>query len=87
MSDKKKKGAAEEPKRGLDQKTLERLAAELEADMDALYENRRRRAAERATMTEEEIRNSMVADLEAVLADALESGMDIITIPGDDEEE
>ena len=84
MSDKTKNGAGEG---GLDQSTLERLAAELQAGLDDLYESRRRRAIERASMTEEEQVAAMTADLEAVLADALENGMDIITIPEDEDEE
>ena len=83
MSDKTKNGADG----GLDQSTLERLAAELQAELDDLYESRRRRAIERASMTEEEQVAAMTADLEAVLADALENGMDIITIPKDEDEE
>ena len=84
MSDKTKNGAGEG---GLDQSTLERLAAELQAELDDLYESRRRRAIERASMTEEEQIAAMTADLEAVLADALENGMDIVTIPEDEDEE
>ena len=38
-------------------------------------------------MTEEEQIAAMTADLEAVLADALENGMDIVTIPEDEDEE
>ena len=62
------------------------ILADYQAELDELYENRRRRAKERENMTEEEIIASMVGDLEAVLADATENGMDIITI-GDDEDE
>ena len=65
---------------------LQALLAEYRAEMDDLYESRRRRAEAYANMTEEEIVASMTADLEAVLADALENGMDIITV-GDDEED
>ena len=83
MSDKTKNGADG----GLDQSTLERLAAELQAELDDLYESRRRRAIERAYMTEEEQVAAMTADLEAVLADALENGMDIVAIPEDEDEE
>ena len=67
--------------------TLEELLAGYEAEMEALYENRRRRAAERANMSEEEQLAAMVADYEAVYADARESGMDIITLPEDDDED
>ena len=84
MSDKTKNRAGES---GLDQSTLERLAAELQAELDDLYASRRRRAIERASMTEEEQIAAMTADLEAVLADALENGMDIVTIPEDEDEE
>ena len=84
MGTKKKRGT--ETGGGLDEKTMERLAAECQAELDELYENRRRRAAERAAMSEEEVLAAMVADLEAVLADAEEIGMDIITV-GDDEDE
>ena len=87
MSDKTKKETNETNSGGLDQSTLERLAAEYQAELDDLYESRRRRAIARASMTEEEQLAAMVADLEAVYADALENGMDIITISGDDDDE
>ena len=90
MSDEKKIDTAKaggSESRGLDEKTIGRLAAEMEAELEDLYESRRRRAAERAKMTEEEQIAAMVADLEAVLADAEACGMDIITIPEDSEEE
>ena len=83
MGTKKKRGT--ETGGGLDEKTMDRLAAECQAELDELYENRRRRAAERAAMSDDEIRAAMVADLEAVLADAAENGMDIITVGEDDE--
>ena len=63
------------------------MPAELQAELDDLYESRRRRAIERASMTEEEQIAAMTADLEAVLADALENGMDIVAIPEDEDEE
>ena len=72
MGTKKKRGT--ETGGGLDEKTMERLAAECQAELDELYENRRRRAAERAAMSEEEVLAAMVADLEAVLADAEDEG-------------
>ena len=90
MDNTKKKDSAKTAEgegRKLDDATLERLAAEMEAELEDLYESRRRRAAERAKMTEEEQLAAMVADLEAVLADAEACGMDIITIPEGDEEE
>lgn len=85
MGTKRKRNADARVGGGLDEKTMERLAAEMQAELDDLYENRRRRAAERAAMSDDEIRAAMVADLEAVLADAAENGMDIITVGEDDE--
>ena len=66
---------------------LAAILADYQAELAELYENRRRRAKERENMTEEELIAAMVGDLEAVLADATENGMDIITIGGDDEDE
>lgn len=89
MSDTKKNDtikAGEPERQGLDEDTIARLAAEMQAELDDLYEARRRRAAERAAMSEEEQIAAMVADLEAVLADAEACGMDIVTIPDDEEE-
>jgi methionine synthase II (cobalamin-independent) len=85
MGTKKKRNADARAGGGLDERTMERLAAEMQAELDDLYEDRRRRAAERAAMSEEEVRAAMVADLEAVLADAEAIGMDIITVGEDDE--
>lgn len=56
------------------------------AQMEELYENRRRRAIARAGMTEEELVASLTADYEAVLADAEARGVEIITV-GDDGDE
>ena len=55
MDNTKKKDTAKTAEgegRRLDDATLERLAAEMEAELEDLYESRRRRAAERAKMTE-----------------------------------
>lgn len=56
------------------------------AQLEELYENRRRRAIERANMTEEELIASLVGDLGAVAADAGESGVEIVTPPADGED-
>ena len=85
MSDEKKIDTTPEEEGELSPELLA-ILADYQAELDELYENRRRRAKERENMTEEEIIASMVGDLEAVLADATENGMDIITI-GDDEDE
>ena len=85
MSDEKKIDTTPEEEGELSPELLA-ILADYRAELDELYENRRRRAKERENMTEEEIIASMVGDLEAVLADATENGMDIITI-GDDEDE
>ena len=85
MSDEKKIDTTPEEEGELSPELLA-ILADYRAELDELYENRRRRAKERENMTEEEIIAAMTSDLEAVLADALENGMDIITI-GDDEDE
>ena len=85
MSDEKKIDTTPEEEGELSPELLA-ILADYRAELDELYENRRRRAKERENMTEEEIIAAMTSDLEAVLADALDNGMDIITI-GDDEDE
>ena len=64
---------------------IEEILAGYRAQMEELYENRRRRAIARAGMTDEELIASMVGDLEAVRADAEAIGMDIVTLPEDGE--
>ena len=86
MSDEKKIDTTPEEEGELSPELLA-ILADYQAELDELYENRRRRAKERENMTEEEIIAAMTSDLEAVLADALENGMDIITIGDDDEDE
>ena len=92
MSDKRKIGATPAGESGDTTEEemspeLARIIADYQAELAELYENRRRRAAARANMTEEELIASMVADLEAVYADAEENGMDIVVIgDGDDDE-
>ena len=86
MSDEKKIDTTPEEEGELSPE-LAAILADYRAELDELYENRRRRAKERENMTEEEIIAAMTSDLEAVLADATENGMDIITIGDDDEDE
>ena len=86
MSDEKKIDTTPEEEGELSPE-LAAILADYRAELDELYESRRRRAKERENMTEEEIIAAMTSDLEAVLADALENGMDIITIGDDDEDE
>ena len=86
MSDEKKIDTTPEEEGELSPE-LAAILADYRAELDELYESRRRRAKERENMTEEEIIAAMTSDLEAVLRDALENGMDIITIGDDDEEE
>ena len=68
------------------QRMLDQAIAEYRRELEELEESRRQRAIRRAGMTEEEILADMVADLEAVLADAEANGMSIIRV-GDDEDE
>lgn len=70
---------------GLDPE-IEAILAGYRAQMEELYENRRRRAIARAGMTDEELVASMVGDLQEVLADAEAIGMEIVTLPGDGED-
>ena len=86
MSDEKKIDTTPEEEGELSPE-LAAILADYRAELDELYESRRRRAKERENMTEEEIIAAMTSDLEAVLADATENGMDIITIGDDDEDE
>lgn len=65
---------------------IEEILAQYRAEMEELYENRRRRAIARAGMTDEELAASLVGDLEAVRADAEAIGMEIVTLPGDGED-
>lgn len=64
---------------------IEEILAGYRAQMEELYENRRRRAIARAGMTDEELVASLVGDLEAVRADAEAIGMEIVTLPEDGE--
>lgn len=68
---------------------LEEILAGYRAEMAELYENRRRRAIERANMTEEELIASLVGDLGEVISDAEVNGVEIVAIPedGNDEDE
>ena len=69
---------------------IEAILADFRAEMEELYENRRRRAIARAGMTDEELIASMMGDLEEVRSDAEATGVEIITLPEDgdyDEEE
>ena len=71
---------------------LEEILAGYRAEMEELYENRRRRAIARAGMTEEELIASLVGDLGEVISDAEVNGVEIVTLPedaeaGDDEED
>ena len=70
----------------MDEATLNTLLAGYQDELEELEENRRRRAAERAGMSEEEIVKAMEADLYAVLEDATREGMSIVTIGGEDED-
>lgn len=72
---------------GIDDEAAEAIIAEALAgyrsQLEELYENRRRRAIARANMTEEELVASLMGDCEAVLADAEENGVTVITLPDD----
>jgi hypothetical protein len=68
---------------GLD---LDAILADYRAELRELYENRRRRAIERAGMTEDEIGASMAAEYAAIYEDARANGMEILTV-GDGEDE
>lgn len=59
---------------------IEEILANYRAELDELYENRRKRAIIRSQMTEEEIIASMEIDLLDVYEHALENGMDIVEI-------
>ena len=65
---------------------LDAILADYRAELRELEENRRRRAIERAGMTEEEIIASMAAEYAAIYEDAIANGMEILTV-GDEEDE
>lgn len=64
---------------------IEQILADFRAELDELYENRRKRAIIRSQMTEEEIIASMEIDLLDVYNDALENGMNIVEIGSDED--
>ena len=63
---------------------IEAILADYRAELEELYENRRKRSIIRSQMTEEQLIASMEIDLLDVYNDALENGMDVVTI-GDSE--
>lgn len=65
---------------------LDAILADYRAELRELEENRRRRAIERAGMTEDEIIASMAAEYAAIYEDAIATGMDIMLV-GDEEDE
>ncbi len=69
---------------GLD---LDAILADFRAELRELKENRRRRAAARAGMTEEELVASMAAEYAAIYEDALANGMDIMLVGDGDNED
>ena len=71
----------------MDEKKLEEILKAYRDELDELYERRAKNAARRANMTEEELIADLVADYEAVAEDAKRQGVEILTVPSDDEEE
>ena len=71
----------------MDEKKLEEILKAYRDELDELYERRAKNAARRANMTEEELIADLAADYEAVAEDAKRQGVEILTVPSDDEEE
>ena len=77
--------STEEEGSGLTDEALEAILADFRAELDELYENRRRRSIARSQMTDEELIASLAGDYAEVRDHAAAEGMEILTV-GDGEE-
>ena len=71
----------------MDKKKLEEILKAYRDELDDLYERRAKNAARRAQMTEEELIADLTADYEAVAEDAKRQGVEIVTVPSDEDGE
>ena len=63
---------------------LEKIIQMYQQELAELKENRKRKAARRANMTEEELIADMVAEAKVVAEDAEKSGVRTVTFPSED---
>ena len=69
----------------MDEKKLEEILKAYQEELADLQKRRAERAKRHSQMTEEEIIAEMVSEYQEVLEDAQKEGVEIITIPTDEE--